>query len=293
VAAIRTAPEFTQSDVLRLAGAVEQGSGHLLARTLVEAATQQGIELPSAESVREAAGQGVSGIVRGRRICVGSRAWITSGRADLVDAFGALNGAAGGLRAWVTIDERAAAIVSYEDAIRPELRNFLNDLSALGVQRTLMLSGDHAEHTQDVARRLGITEAHSDMLPEDKVAVVRALEAQGHHVLMVGDGTNDAPALAAATVGVALAAHGGGISAEAADVVLLIDDPARAAEAIRIGRRTMRIARQSIRIGLGLSASAMFVAGFGYIPPIVGAVLQEVIDVAVILNALRASATAD
>jgi heavy metal translocating P-type ATPase len=293
VATIRTAPEFTQAEVLGLAGAVEQGSSHILARTLVEAATERGIELPSAESVQEAPGQGVSGTARGRRIAVGSRAWITGGRDDLATAFGALNGAVGGLRAWVTIDGRAAAIVTYDDAIRPELRHFLDDLRALGIQRTLMLSGDHADHTHDVARRLGITEARGDMLPEDKVAVVRDLVARGNRVLMVGDGTNDAPALAAATVGVALAAHGGGISAEAADVVLLIDDPARATEAIRIGRRTMRIARQSIRIGLGLSATAMIVAGFGYIPPIAGALLQELIDVAVILNALRASIVAD
>ena len=293
VATIRTAPEFTQTDVLRLAGAVEQGSSHILARTLVEAATEQGIELPAAETVLEAPGQGVSGMAQGRRIAVGSHTWITDGHADLAHAFGTLNGAVGGLRAWVTIDGRAAAIVSYEDAIRPELPRFLDELKALGMKRTLMLSGDHPEHTQDVARRLGISEAQGDMLPEDKVAVVRDLVARGNRVLMVGDGTNDAPALAAATVGVALAAHGGGISAEAADVVLLIDDPARAAEAIRIGRRTMRIARQSIRIGLGLSASAMIVAGLGYIPPIAGALLQELIDVAVILNALRASIVAD
>jgi P-type E1-E2 ATPase len=119
---------------------------------------------------------------------------------------------------------------------------------------------------------------------------VRALVDQGSSVLMVGDGTNDAPALSAATVGVALAGHGGGITAESADVVILTDDVTRVVDAIRISRRTLRIARESIWAGLGLSAVAMVFAAAGHIPPAIGALLQEGIDVAVILNALRASA---
>jgi P-type E1-E2 ATPase len=138
--------------------------------------------------------------------------------------------------------------------------------------------------------RLGVArasdEAHGDLLPEAKVAYVHTLMKGGDGVLMVGDGTNDAPALSTATVGIALAASGGGISAEAADAVILADDPTRVAQAIEISRRTLRIARQSI--WAGLSGAAMIVASFGYIPPVAGALLQEVIDVAVILNALRA-----
>jgi len=118
---------------------------------------------------------------------------------------------------------------------------------------------------------------------------VQALERSGKRVLMVGDGTNDAPSLSAASVGVALAGHGGGVVAEAADVVLLIDDPSRVAEAVRIGRRSMRIARQSIGVGIGLSLVGMVLAAMGYLTPIAGALAQEAIDVAVILNALRAS----
>jgi P-type E1-E2 ATPase len=136
---------------------------------------------------------------------------------------------------------------------------------------------------------MGIEEAHGELLPGDKVAHVERLMSAGERVLMVGDGTNDAPALTTATVGIALASGGGGITAEAADAVILADDPSKVATAIAISRRTIRIARQSIWVGLGLSGLGMVAAAFGYLPPIAGALAQEAIDVAVILNALRAS----
>ena len=136
---------------------------------------------------------------------------------------------------------------------------------------------------------MGIEEAHGELLPEDKVSHVHRLVKAGERVLMVGDGTNDAPALSSATVGVALASGGGGITAEAADAVLLADDPSRVEIAIAISRRTLRLARQSVMAGLGLSALGMVAAGLGWLPPVAGAVAQEAIDVAVILNALRAS----
>jgi P-type E1-E2 ATPase len=140
-----------------------------------------------------------------------------------------------------------------------------------------------------VAAAVGISEAKGNLLPADKVAVVAQLEHAGEHVLMVGDGVNDAPALSRAAVGVALAAHGRGIASESADVILLEDDLSAVAEAIEIGHKTMRVARQSILVGLGLSAVGMVFAAYGLIPPVMGAVLQEGIDVAVILNALRTS----
>jgi P-type E1-E2 ATPase len=136
---------------------------------------------------------------------------------------------------------------------------------------------------------MGIEEAHGELLPEDKEAHVRRLVKAGEKVLMVGDGTNDAPALSSATVGIALASGGGGISAEAADAVLLADDPSRVVTAIAISRRTLRLARQSIWAGLGLSGLGMAAASLGWLPPVAGALAQEAIDVAVILNALRAS----
>src|SRR5690606_36376796 len=162
------------------------------------------------------------------------------------------------------------------------------ELAHLGVRRTIILSGDHTRQAEAVAEHVGVDEVRGDLLPEDKVAAVRALVDEGMHVMMVGDGTNDAPALSAASVGVALAAHGGGVTAEAAVIVLLVDDPTRIADALRIGRSTLRIARQSIVVGLGLSVVGMLFAAVGMLPPTAGALAQEAIDVAVIINALRA-----
>jgi P-type E1-E2 ATPase len=284
------APGFTEDEVLRLAGAVEQGSGHLLARSIVTAAERRLGALPAARHLREAAGRGLSGDVDGREVAVGARSFILERPGVTAGAVASLEHGGEGLRAYVAVDGRLAGIVNYADRIRPGLANVFADLKSLGVRRTLLLSGDHTPNARAVAAAVGITEVHGDLLPDDKVAVVNRLRHEGARVVMVGDGTNDAPALTAADVGIALAGHGGGITAEAADVVILVDEPSRVVEAIRIGQRTMRVARQSIWVGLGLSAVAMVFAARGAIAPTVGALLQEGIDVAVILNALRTSA---
>jgi P-type E1-E2 ATPase len=187
------------------------------------------------------------------------------------------------------VDGLGTGVIEYADQLRPELAGFLDRLGRLGVRRTVLLSGDDQANVDAVGAAMGIAEAHGDLLPEAKVAYVHRLVKAGEKVLMVGDGTNDAPALSSATVGIALASGGGGITAEAADAVILADDPTRVAEAIAISRRTLRLARQSIWAGLGLSGAAMIAASLGYIPPTAGALLQEAIDVAVILNALRAA----
>ena len=152
----------------------------------------------------------------------------------------------------------------------------------------MLLTGDGAAVAAEIARATAIAEAHADASPEDKAAVVGMLRRGGDVVVMVGDGLNDAPALAAADVGVALGATGSTISSDAADVVILVDDLGRVAEAIEIGRETLRVARTGIVVGMGLSAVLMVVAAFGGITPLQGALAQELIDVAAILNALRA-----
>lgn len=293
---VASANGYSERELLRLAAAVEQGAGHPLARTLVAAAERAlgpaGERPPAASEVVEAPGRGVSGIAEGHRIAVGARSLLeerqpeaTGQLRDLETRF--VNQP--GLRAYVAIDGRAAGVVEYADRVRDDAHEVMTELRRIGVNRTMMLSGDHPANVTSVAAEIGLSDARADLLPEGKVAVIRDLIASGEKVLMVGDGTNDAPALSAATVGMAIAAHGGGITAEAADVVLLADDLRRVPEAIRISRRTLSVARQSIIVGLGLSALAMVFAAFGFIRPAVGALLQEAIDVAVILNALRTS----
>jgi len=289
VARVVARAPFTETDLLALAGAVEQGSSHLLARSLVAAAIERTGALTQATEIVEAPGAGVTGRVSGRNIAVGGHAFVQSRMAAGVALNGRYEPPAMALRAWVAVDGGVAGYVEFADQLRPEASRTFRELKRLGIRRTALISGDHAANVHPLARLLGIDEVQADLLPDEKVAAVRAAVGRGERVLMVGDGTNDAPALSAATVGLAMAAHGGGITAEAADVVVLADDLGRVPEAIALSRRTLRIARQSIWVGLGLSGVAMAVAAAGLIPPTAGAVLQEVIDVAVILNALRAA----
>ena len=291
VASLLVAPGFDERTIYPLAGAVHHGASHLLARAFEDAAADAGVRCPPATHVTESAGRGVIGVVEGRVVTVGSRGFLHERHPRSTEQFAELagDGVGGGLRAYVAVDGSAAAIVEYADSLRPGLDRLFAELAAQGLRRIVLLSGDHEANAQSVARALGITEVRGDLLPEDKVTAVERLLDDGNVVMAVGDGTNDAPALSRASVGVALAAHGGGITAEAADVVILADDVTRVAEAVSIGQRTMRIAKQSIWVGLGLSGVAMVVAALGYIPPAVGALRQEALDVAVILNALRTS----
>lgn len=305
-------PGHDELELLRLAAAVEQNSGHLLARTVVAEALARGITLPPASAVLEAPGLGVSGTVEGRHVAIGSRHYLEelaatgasrrTGTPPSASAPEMPSGSApdqpasgqpappAGLVSYIAIDGKDAGRIEYADRLRPGLAPFFQHLRELGIEREILLSGDHKEHVREVSRTVGIPEAYGELLPQDKVRVVNQLNAEGHKTLMVGDGINDAPALSSATVGIALAGHGGGITAEAADVVILVDELDRVADAVRISQGTLRIAHQSIWVGLGLSGAAMVVAALGYIPPTIGAFIQEGIDVAVILNAIRASA---
>jgi heavy metal translocating P-type ATPase len=268
-------------ELLRLAAAVEQLSSHHLGRAVVEAGRAQFPALPAVTGFREMSGRGVSGRVDGRRVSVGSPRYLRDVGVPLPD------GPDAGTTAYVAIDGRVAGTIEFADRIRHQVPALLQRLTVLGVTDTVMLTGDREAPAEAIAAQAGIRTVRANLLPADKVAAVQELTQRYGSVLMVGDGINDAPALAAATVGVAMGAHGTAVSAEAADVVLLVDDIARVGDAIAISRRMRRIVMQSIGVGLGESFALMVVASLGHITPAAGAVMQEALDAAVILNALR------
>ena len=279
-------PSLDQAELLRLAGSVEQLSTHLLGRTLATAAQQQFGALALPDHFREIPGKGIAAEIAGRQLLVGSPAFLLEQTKQAVPSQPAPT--ADDLVTYIAVDGVAQGMAFFDDQLRPGVPALIKRLRTLGIQQTVMLTGDNAKHAAVIGRQAGIDQVMANLLPEDKVRVVEQLKLTYPTVAMVGDGINDAPALATATVGIAMGAHGTGISAEAADIVLLVDDVSKVADAVAIGQRMVRIAKQSIFIGLGLSLSLMVLAAFGLIAPTVGALLQEAVDAAVILNALRA-----
>lgn len=284
-----TAPNIDAGETLRLLASLEQASHHVLAETLVALARAKGRPLSTPSEVREFRGSGLEGIVDGRHVRAGSRALLL-GDAQVPSwarsAASAQEGSSG-LAIYVSVDGRIAAFLLMADAIRQEASAALAQLHAAGVSRIIMVTGDDAKAANAVGASLGIDEVYADRSPAEKLAAVAA-ERRRQPTMMVGDGINDAPALAAANIGIALGARGATASSEAADVVILVDRIDRVSHAVMIAQRTREIAMQSIVVGLALSGIAMVFAAFGYITPVAGALLQEGIDIAVIVNALRA-----
>jgi P-type E1-E2 ATPase len=274
---------------LRLAAAADQLSAHPVAEAIVHAAEAEGLRLPRPTGVIEGAGQGLEGTVEGHQVVVGSSAWLRSRRVGGIERVDA-PAEPGTTRVLVGVDGEAVAALVLGDVIRPEAAGLADALDAAGVTRVTMATGDRADVAAQIAERLGIRDVRAGLDPAGKVAVLRELEADpaARPVVMVGDGVNDAPALALADVGVAMAGPGDTVSAQTADVVILVDRIDRLPAALRIGRRSLAIARQSVLAGMGLSLVAMAVAAAGGLTPVAGAFLQEGIDLAVILNALRA-----
>jgi len=281
-----------EEEVLRLAASLDQLSAHVLAEALVHDAERRGLELAEPVEPAEEPGQGIEGRVEGRRVAVGSAGFLRS-RGYPVEAAAGVGGdgdSAGLAKVLIGVDGSLAAVAVMADRLREDARELAGDLRGAGVGRVAMVTGDRAPVAERIAAETGLDEVFAEQSPEQKLDVVRAMRADPDRapVVMVGDGVNDAPALALADVGIAMAGPGATISSETADAVITVDRIDRVATAVAVGRRALGIARQSVVLGIGLSAIAMVVAAFGYIPPLAGALLQEGIDVAVILNALRA-----
>ena len=268
-------------ELLRLAACVEQLSSHHLGKAVVDAGRRRFGSIGAAAEFHETPGSGVTGLVDGHAVAVGSAGFF-AGRGIAVPSRPDDH-----TTAFVSVDGRLAGAIEFADRLRHQVPSLMQRLAVLGVTETVMLTGDRESSAEVIAAHAGIRTVRANLLPADKVAAVEELKRRYGTVVMVGDGINDAPALAAATVGIAMGAHGTAISAEAADVVLLVDDISRVGDAMAISRRMRRIALQSIVVGLGTSFVLMVVASFGLLSPPVGAVLQEALDAAVILNALR------
>ncbi|MBF4132937.1 heavy metal translocating P-type ATPase [Streptomyces albidoflavus] len=280
------APGRRPEQVLGLAAALDAYSPHVLAQAIVDAARERGLELPPVTDVREDPGRGATGTVDGHPASIG-RVDTTSAMppwAKAVNNRALLDGAA---VAWLAVDGTTTGAVLLHDPVRPGSARTLRHLRAAGIERIVMLTGDRAEPAHEVTALLGLDGVRAELSPADKVAAVRA-ERERAVTVMVGDGVNDAPALAAADVGVAMGARGSTATSEAADVVLTTDHVERLADAVAIARRARQIAVQSALAGMLMSLLAMGAAAWGLLPPTAGALLQEGIDVAVILNALRA-----
>ena len=287
--AIEAAPGHGTDEILRIAASIEQASHHVVAATIVEAAVAKGLKLSIPTQVRETMGSGVEGVVDGRPVRVGSHQLVYGARKPETWAVRALRRAAwrSALSVFVAVDGHTIGAVLLADELRRDTPRAVQALRSAGVSRIVMVTGDRADAAETIGAALDLDAVLSDREPADKVDAV-ATEQRQYPTVMVGDGINDAPALAAANVGIAMGARGASASSEAADVVILVDRLDRVSDALTIAKRTHRIALQSIIAGMGMSGVAMCIAAIGFLPPIAGALTQEAIDVAVILNALRA-----
>ena len=290
---------YSKHDILFKAASLEQMSSHPSAQSITRAGKEKFNSFPLPTSFHESSGSGVEGYVTGEHIMVGSYNYIESqfnantnydtinNNRDLLKTITDFQ-KRGKMVALVNINGTNAGIITFTDKIRDGVATMIQDLKKKGMKETIMLTGDSLDNAKSIANQIGVDNYKYDLLPEDKVNEVKKLREKFKDIIMIGDGINDAPALATATVGIAMGAKGTAISAEAADVVLLVDDVTKVSDVIHIGKETIKVAKQSIFFGMGISFLLMIFASFGLILPSVGALFQEALDIGVILNALRA-----
>jgi len=277
---------YSEEELLTMAAAVEAHSAHTLAHAVVERAHK--LSIPKVLHVTEKIGSGIRAQLKGRDILVGKYAYLHDAGIKLPSGKG-LGAAEGETAIFVALEGVYAGAITFSDSLRPEARATIARLKREHVRNMMMLTGDKKSVAEHIAHEVGITHVEAECLPVDKLDAIKRFKKRHHPLAFVGDGINDTPSLAAADVGIALGAKGSTAASEAADVVIMLDDFSKVADSVHISHRSIRIAKQSIFVGIGLSIGLMILAGVtGVIKPVYGAMLQEVVDIIVILNALRA-----
>lgn len=281
---VQTYAEASQDDILGLAAALEAGSTHVLAQAINHAAVEQKVKIPRIKHVREVAGRGLTAQVGGNRIVIGRLEFLQDQGVALPKKFDSAK-----FKQTATFVGRGGSligVITFRDELRSEASTTLQRLRALGIKQFMMITGDGKVAADKVASELAIADVTADALPADKLLAIERITDRP--LAFVGDGVNDAPVLTAADVGIALGARGSTAASESADLVIMQDDLSHVAQAVSIAKRSFRIARQSILVGIALSFILMIVFATGKFQPIYGAAIQELVDVVVIINALRA-----
>lgn len=284
VGEIKSFGTTTADQVISYAASLEQSSNHVLANAIVAKAKERKIKIPKSKKIREIAGKGLLGHVQGKEVLVGRTSLMQDYGVTLHKSFKATS--VQQTAAFVAVGGKLAGIITFEDELRPESKQTLTRLKKLGIKNLLMVTGDNQATADAIAAKLGISKVHAEALPADKLKAID--DIKDRPVGFVGDGVNDAPVLAASDVGIALGARGSTAASESADVVIMQDNLAQVATGVEIAKRTFFIAKQSIMIGIIISTGLMLIFATGKFMPLYGAILQEVVDVVVIFNALRA-----
>jgi Cd2+/Zn2+-exporting ATPase len=286
---VKTVPRegVEENELVRQAASVARHSQHPVSRALVECARADGVELGAARDVREEPGKGLVGTFEGREVRLGRPEFLSRAGVDVSPIDSHLAGVSGFSALCVAVGGRVTGIFALEDRVRPEAKHAVEDLRGLGVDRVVMVTGDRRDVAERLAADLGIDEAIAQCLPERKLALVEELRAGGHRVLVVGDGVNDAPALASGDLSVAMGSGASEIALESADVALMRGDLRSLGTLLRLGGRNRAVTAQNLIIGVALIACGVFLAGFGFLTPISAAFLQNFGALAVLLSSAR------
>lgn len=269
----------TKEELLSYAASAEQSSGHILARSLLNYAVKHDVKLLEVQQLSEVTGNGVTAQISGQTVKVGKASFVAP-TAKITETTQTC--------VYISLNDQYIGAITFIDKLRPEAAQTMQTLRDHGVQHLMMLTGDQQAIAQTIAKEVGIDDVRAKLLPEEKIQALKTVPENEHPVIMVGDGVNDAPSLTVADVGIAMGAHGATAASESADVVILKDDLLKVAKAVEIAQDTLRIARQAVLIGIFICVFLMLVASTGWIPAIVGAMFQEVIDTVSILWGLRA-----